>query len=252
MIFHTFGDKSGKVVLLIHGMLTPWQIWNEAIERLGKEYFVIVPELDAHTEEEASSFVSLEEEAEKIRDYLVNATGGKAFLVSGLSMGGRIAVVLAEYENISIDNLVLDGAPLCRMPGLLKKIMKNNYISIIRKSKKRDSKVMENFKKYFLPEKYLNDFLKIADNMDEESICKIIDSVFGEYEFTKLNSTSRILFMHGTKGNESVSGKAAVRMKSVNPQTEIRCYKGYAHAQLACFEPQKWIGEVVKWLRTDA
>ena len=48
MIFHTYGDKGNKAVVLIHGMLTPWQIWNTAAERFSKDHYVIVPELDAH------------------------------------------------------------------------------------------------------------------------------------------------------------------------------------------------------------
>ena len=54
--------------------------------------------------------------------------------------------------------------------------------------------------------------------------------------------------MHGTKGNESVSKKAAIKMKEVNPQTQIRCYRGYAHARLLSFEQTKWIEEVKGFL----
>ena len=134
MIFHTFGNNTNKVVIFIHGMLTPWQIWNEAIEYWSKDYYVILPELDAHTEETKSTFESVEKEAEKIKNYLCDTVCGKVYMMCGLSMGGRIA---------------------------------------------------------------------------------------------------------------------AIRMKEVSPQTEIRCYKGYAHAYLACFEQQKWIGEVSKWLKME-
>ena len=41
MIFHTFGDVSKKPVLLIHGMLNPWQLWEEAAEHFSKECYVI-------------------------------------------------------------------------------------------------------------------------------------------------------------------------------------------------------------------
>ena len=51
MIFHTFGNDSGKAILLIHGMLNPWQIWKEVSDAFSNEYFVIIPELDAHTQE---------------------------------------------------------------------------------------------------------------------------------------------------------------------------------------------------------
>ena len=68
MIFHTFGDVSKKPVLLIHGMLNPWQLWEETVEHFSKEYYVVVPELDAHTEEETSTFVSVDDEAKAIRE----------------------------------------------------------------------------------------------------------------------------------------------------------------------------------------
>ena len=32
MEFHTFGSQNNDVMMLIHGMLTPWQIWEDAIE----------------------------------------------------------------------------------------------------------------------------------------------------------------------------------------------------------------------------
>lgn len=246
MKFHTFGDKANNTIVLIHGMLNPWQLWQQAIEAFSEEHYVIVPELDAHTEDEPSQFESVETEAQLIGQYLREHCNGSVYAICGLSMGGRIAATLAALPEISTDNLVLDGAPLLSMPKLLISIMAKNYISIIRKSKQRDPKVLASAKKDFLPETLIPDFLKVADNMEEQSIRNMLESVFSSFEIPKYDC--RILFMHGTKGNESVSQKAAVKMKTVNPQTEIRCFKGYAHAQLASFEPDKWIEEVKHFL----
>lgn len=110
---------------------------------------------------------------ETIAEYIVNNLEGKLFMLAGLSMGGRISAVIAKDKRISIDNLVLDGAPLLPMPKLAVAVMKKNYISIIAKSKKRDKKVIESCKKNFIPEKYLDYFFKIADNMEDESIVNI-------------------------------------------------------------------------------
>ena len=71
MIFHTYGNKESKAIVLIHGMLTPWQIWNTAVKKFSEDYYVVVPELDAHTEETPSVFNSVEEEAEKISEYKI-------------------------------------------------------------------------------------------------------------------------------------------------------------------------------------
>ena len=244
MIFHTFGDKENKAVILVHGMLNPWQIWNKAIEKFSRTYYVIVPELDAHTEETESAFISVEDEAAKILTYIKDELDGKVYLLAGLSMGGRIAATVAKSKEAEIENLVLDGAPLSKLNGIMRSIFKKNYVSIINKSKARDPKILESAKKGFLPEERIGDYLKIADKLEPESVCSIIDSVFADFDYTVYTHVKRILFMHGTKGNEAVSRKCAVRMKKVNPQTEIREFKGLAHAELACFRPEEWIREV--------
>ena len=248
MKFHEFGDKNNRSMILVHGMMNPWQIWEDAAGYFSKEYYVIIPELDAHTEEETSSFISVEDEAEKIRKYVITNLGGKINVLCGLSMGGRIAAHLAGMPEITVDTLVLDGAPLQKLPGLAKAMIKNSYRMVINKSKNRDSKILERAKKEFLPERYIEAYLKVADHMDEASIPVIIDSVFQPFEYKVYDGNMRILFMHGTKGNEKVSMKAAKRMKEINSQTEIRCFQGYAHAQLASFEIDRWISEVSDFL----
>ena len=247
MLFHTFGDADKKTVLLIHGMLTPWQIWQSAVDYFSESYFVIVPELDAHTEDSVTEFLSIEDEAAQIKAYLQKQNRKELFAICGLSMGGSIAAVLAGLPEIHPEFLVLDGAPLLPTSGIVKKIMTRSYLTILRKSKNRDPKILESFKKNFLPEKHLENYLKIADHIEEQSVINIIESVFCEFPFTKYDDYCKILFMHGTKGNESVSKKSASRMKRSNPQTVIKCYNGYAHAQLACFEEKKWIRDVCEF-----
>lgn len=249
MIFHTFGDPSAKPVVLIHGMLNPWQLWEDAAEHFSKEYYVVVPELDAHTEEEKSEFISVEREADKLREYVIREFGGNLFMISGLSMGGRIAAVLAGLPGIFTEHLVLDGAPLNSIPNFLIRFMTKNYIKIIMKSKARDPKTLASCRRDFLPERYIEDFLKIADHIEDTSIRNILNSVFSPFDYKTYDPNTSILFMHGTKGNEKVSRKCAIRMKEVNPQTEVRVYEGYAHAQLMSFEQNKWIREVQDFLK---
>ena len=252
MTFHTYGNEENKTAVFVHGLLSPWQIWEPVIEKFKQEYFVIVPELDAHTEDEVSAFRSVEDEAKTIAEYIRENREGKIDILAGLSMGGRIAATLAGITDIRINDLVLDGAPLLPLPKIFIKIMENNYIAIIRRSKKRDPKVIENFKRDFLPEIYLDPFLKLADNMEEESLRNILSSVFSPFEFKRHDDSMRILCMHGTRSNEVLAAKSARRMKEINPQTNVKIFKDYKHAQLLCNEPSKWSEEVNRWLRTEA
>lgn len=162
MIFHTFGDDNNQAILFIHGVLTPWQIWEDAIGQFSKEYCVIVPALDAHTEEEQTVFESVDKEVLLIEEHIIGNHGGKVSMACGLSMGGLIAAKLAAKGSIEIETLVLDGAPLIKVPGIAARIMQSTYLSIIRRSQKREPKIIKSFKETFLPEKYLDSYLKIT------------------------------------------------------------------------------------------
>ncbi|MCR4585295.1 MAG: alpha/beta hydrolase [Lachnospiraceae bacterium] len=250
MQFHTFGNENNEVMVLIHGMLTPWQIWEDAAEYFSKVYYVVIPELDGHSQDETTIFESLEKETEVIRDYLLHNFEGKIHVLCGLSLGGRIAAGLAGTLGISVDYLVLDGAPLLKMPGVFTELLKQSYVNIIHKTRQRDYKVLESAKKEFLPERYLGNYLNIADKIEDQSVKKIVEGAFDSFTFKTYDSSMKIMFMHGTKGNELLAKKAAQKMKEANPQTQIRVFDGYRHAQLACFEPDKWIKEVDIFLLT--
>ena len=222
MNFHTFGNPADPCIVLIHGTLTPWQIWEEQIAHFSTDYFVVVPALDAHEENKSSEFISIEQQAEKIEDYVMENISGSVFAVCGISLGGAIASVLWRNGVIGIDNLVMDSAPVIPMGSIAERFMTNNYLSIIRKSKKRDPKTIENFKKHFLPEKYLPSFLKIADNMSEESIKNMIKSVCGcRCSITLPQNETRLLYMHGTKGAELFQKRCGKLLKKHYPASEI-------------------------------
>lgn len=249
MQFHVFGDAEKPKILLIHGVLTPWQVWNEHIEYYSKNYFVIVPALDAHTEEQPSEFISIEQEAEQIEHYLLQNKLDSVYAVCGCSMGGAIASLMWKNGRIKIQNLIMDGAPLVPAGSLLTNIMTNNYLNIIHKSKERDTKTLENFKKVFLPEKYLYSYLKIADNMSDSSMSNIIRSVCANRLPTNIrDSGTKILYIHGTKLNESLSKKSAKLLRKYYPNIKIICKKGAAHCETAIYQTHKWLETVDKFL----
>lgn len=245
MKFHTFGNKNNKSVVLIHGVLTPWQIWERQIDFWEEKYYIVVPALDGHIEEYASEYISVENEAEQIEKYIIEDLNGTVYALCGLSMGGAIANRLYERDKIIIDNLVLDGAPLIKISSLSNKFMTMSYKSIIHKSKNRDRKTLKNFSRDFLPEKFLESYLKFADTMSDSSIENMIDSVCTSVPAPRKNiENTNILFMHGTKGNEIYAKRTANILKQYYPNMTIKCFKGYKHAELAIYKPGEWVKEI--------
>lgn len=248
MVVHEFVDGNKPIMVLVHGVLTPWQIWTPQITSFREHYNIYTIALNAHTEDTASEFVSVLAEAEEIVQYFKAKNINNIDVLCGISLGGKIAHEIWKSGKLNIHNLIMDGAPLVACPKFAINIMIKNYKDIVHKSKVRDTKVIENFKKYFLPEKYLDSYLKIADLMTEKSIENIVASVFAGGKIYGVDSQSRILFIHGTKGNEVLSKKAAKLVKKYYPATEIVCFKGDAHCYKAIYQPEKWISVVKDFL----
>lgn len=251
MIINEFicGDK--PVMVLIHGVLTPWQIWTPQIEYFKNRYNIYAVALNAHTEAAASEFVSVQTEAEEIIQYFRAKDINTIDVLCGMSLGGKIAHEIWKSGQLKIHNLIMDGAPLVSCPKIAIKIMIKNYMNIVHKSKQRDSKVIESFKKHFLPGKYLDSYLKIADYMTDKSIINMISSVFMGRQIEGICNSSRILFIHGTKGNEILSKKSARLMKRYYPETQVVCFKGDVHCYKVIYEPDEWIATVDDFLKSE-
>lgn len=251
MLVHEFVQGNKPVMVLIHGVLTPWQVWTPQITAFREKYNVYAIALNAHTEENTSEFTTVQAEAKEVVQYFKEKNMDTLDVLCGISLGGKIACEIWKSQNLKINNLIMDGAPLVACPKFAVKMMVNNYKDIIHKSKVRDKKVIENFKKYFLPEKYLDSFLKIADRMSDESIENIVNSAFTRGKIEGVKKQSRILFIHGTKGNEILSKKSAKLVKKHYPATEVVCFKKDAHCYKAIYEPEKWIEVVEEFLQKN-
>ncbi len=251
MKFHVFGSSENPKLILIHGIQTPWQIWKPQIDYFQKDYLVIVPALDGHEAEQKSDYQSLTNEAEKIEEYCRENSYHEIFAVCGLSMGGAIAFKLWENGKLAIHYLILDGAPLVPYNKYLATIMTKQYINITHKSQQREKKTLDNFTNFFLPEKYLDEYLRIADNMTDDSIRNMVGSLSCNQMLSPIeNAGGNILYMHGSKVNELLSKKSAKQLKRYYPKTKIIIFKGYAHCYKAIYEPEQWIEIVEAFITT--
>ncbi len=249
MIFHEYGNKEKPAIILIHGALTPFDIMLPIAEHFKEDYRVIIPALDGHTKEEISQFESIEQEAERIESYLLDNGIQEALSLCGLSLGGAIANAIIKRGNIKVKNLILDGAPLVKAPAWLTQVMTDNYLDILRKSKKRDKKTLDNFCKFFLPESYLPCYLSFIDNMQEDSIINMMKSV-GESTLCESIDTkeTKFLYLHGTKMNEYLSKKSAKKIIKLYPDATVVTLKGDAHCECAIYTPDDFAKIVIDFI----
>lgn len=86
--------------MLLHGGgLALWNYKEEA-ELLEDKFHILVPVLDGHSGSDCK-FISIEENAKKLIQYIDEAYGGQVLLIGGLSLGGQILVeMLSQREDV--------------------------------------------------------------------------------------------------------------------------------------------------------
>lgn len=241
MRFLEFGVSYQKIMLLIHGMQTPWQLWREHIEFFSHSYRVIVPVLSGHDTEEQSNFISILEEVKSIEEHILTQSDNKVFAVCGISMGGAISALLWERKKIRIDKLFLDGAPLLPYSVFIERMIEMQYKYVTLKTKKRSEKILEKCQKEFIPPKYMKFFLRMIDKMSDETIENCVKSVANFRLCANCCPDIQLAYIYGTKANEYYSKKSAKFLRKFYPMAEVICLEGYSHTELFLFFPQEHI-----------
>jgi len=249
MKFLEFGNAKNKKMMFIHGFQVPWQVWKPQIDYFSQTYYVIVPILHGHNPIEKSTFISVYKEAEAIETYYMERYGDQIFAICGMSMGGSIASVLWTNNNLHIEKLFLDGAPLVRQNKMLTVFLINQYISLTHKTKQRDVKTLNMCEKSFIPKKYMPYFLEMMDAMSDETIKNGVTSV-GQFQLLeKLKSDHiDIIYYCGTTCNEIIAKKSAKYLQKNYPQAKVVCLKGYSHGELVLRHPEQYIKLVEQFL----
>ena len=118
MKFHKFGDKNLPPVLLIHGGGSSWWNYLRQARILSHKYHVILPTLNGHGEEYQLDYVSTEDSALEILDYIKENCGGKLFALGGVSLGGQIAMELLSLDSDIAEKAIIDGSICIPQPRL--------------------------------------------------------------------------------------------------------------------------------------
>lgn len=119
MNFLCFGDKNNKSILFIHGMASTAMLCYEPILKMLPDYYVILAEVDGHSER-TGELVSVENNCDEIESYVLDNLSGNLYCLSGFSMGATMAVEIIGRGNINVAKTHLDAAFLIKM-GLLTK-----------------------------------------------------------------------------------------------------------------------------------
>lgn len=228
MRFISHGDKTSKSLMLIHGMANTSDLFDPLLPYL-KDYYVIVCELDGHSQNEVGDFVSVGDAAQKIEKYVKDNLGGKLYGVLGFSLGGTIATELISRGNIEVKRTVLDAAFVIKMgimtypfkwlfQGSIWSLKKNIHVP-----KPIVESIMGKGNNGIVDTLYKGVSLKSVGNAALSCYTYTIQDGIRDYH-------NPVVFWHGE--NEPYPVKSARLLKKYLPQMKKKVFKGMGHGQM--------------------
>ncbi len=175
--FHYQG--SGDAVLFIHGLGSSSAVWGKQLEVLKEDYQLITVDLYGHgNNTKTSSDISIKQAAKNISEEIREKELSNITIV-GHSLGGLIAIEVADYNKHFIDRLILIDVPT-KQTGMT--LFNSLFLKMLEKDFSRV--VKEHYKKMTQDERLLGDLLETALSTDKNSYYQYMKSLL-ETDYSK-------------------------------------------------------------------
>jgi pimeloyl-ACP methyl ester carboxylesterase len=232
MKFKTFGLKTNKKIVMLHGGGLSWWSLRPIAEILKEKYYVVIPIIDGHGEDSSTDFVSIEDSAEKLIDYIYRELGGEIYLITGLSIGAQIVCeVLGRRKKIA-QNAILESGLV--IP--IKKIGKIIELSASLSHKLVKYRIFSAFqaKTLSLPSCMLEDYYQDSLKMSKNSLINMMIRSNLSYKMPESisNSEAKILIICGSKEPKIILKSAELISKTVNGSQKY-LIEGMGHGEIS-------------------
>lgn len=249
MIFETLGDKSKPAILLIHGMFCSGSSCKLFAKYLENDYYIILPTLDGHYNN-SPDYISKEEEAGKILDYLRKNGIQRIALLQGTSMGAEVAMEIKRQSNIRIDKCFFDGGPFFDFPKWFKKIMEKkfkgmaNVLSSDDPQKAADDMMNNVFVKWLAGKdtdkykKILADMTQAKKSFSDTTVKNVTETCYA-FKLPDFDTETQksFLFFFSSDEPAHMSKKRLVKKYG---NANFKDIKDYGHAGFQMAEPKKY------------
>ena len=219
-----------------------WSL-QSIVEQLKSDFHVVTPIIDGHGEDGDEDFISIQDSAGKIIEYIDTKCYGRVFAVGGLSIGPQIVIeVLSQRANIA-EYAIIKSALVYPIKGTTAMTVPTYKLFYGLVKKRWFSKLQA--KTLCVPadmfEQYYQDSLKIS----KQSLINITLSN-GNYNLSNsiVNTKAKVLIIVGEK-EIGIMRKSARRLNEVIKGSELYIAPAKKHGELSLLNPKKYV-EIVK------
>ncbi len=245
MYVNEYGDSSRPKIILLHPMeITGEELYGLFLPHLRGEYCVIAPDQGGHGR--SGRYVSLEDEADTLRNYLLGKGYKDIKLLYGASMGGSVAYELMKDPAFNFEKIWFDGVTFKESADLMYRMMTKMFIKKLRQVKEDSDAMPESLMKKFGPE-FAPIMLKNFAKLTEEDIVPICYACTHR-EMVPLPKELQMR-THLDWGSKELDLKPSRKgVKKYLPYAEKVIRKGYNHCEYMASHTKEYIEEVEKFI----
>lgn len=246
MNFLCFGDKSSQSILFIHGMASTAMLCYEPILKMLSDYYVILAEVDGHSER-TGELVSVENDCDEIENYILDNLSGNLYCLSGFSMGATMAVEIIGRGKVNVAKTHLDAAFLIKM-GLLTRPYEYIFCKAIKRI--QNGKAIPKFMMDAVMGRDNRSIIEMLyQNITPNTIKSACEFVY-RYSIPEniRNYKGTVLFWRGS--NEQYPRKSAALLRQYLPAiTEVEI-ESMGHGQYLHEHSDEYAGKLIEYLQS--
>ena len=246
MKYKEYGLKNKDIIILLHGGGLSWWNYIDEIGLLEDEFHIVIPILDGHSDSD-KNFISIENNASEIINFINENYNGKVKLIGGLSLGGQVLLeILSRNPNIC-EYAVIESALVIPMKFTYKMIEPIFNLTYGLTKKSWFSKLQfKNLKiKNSLYDLYYEDTCKISKN---NLIAFMKSNSSYELKDTLSRTRAKVLILVGSK-ERSIMKKSAVKIAELIPNSELEILQGYYHGDISINHADDYVERVKRLVR---
>lgn len=243
MLFKEFGNKNAPVFIALHGGGLSWWSLQNVIDLLKTDYHVIVPVIDGHGEDYTETFLSIQDSAKKLIQYIDLNFNGQVFALSGLSIGAQIITeVLSTRPNIA-KYAIIESALVYPMKGVSQMVKPAFELSYGLIQKRWFSKMQA--KATCIPDEMFELYYEDSSKILKQSLMNITLSN-GNYSLNQsiADTKSKVLIIVGER-EIGIMKKSARLLHETIKGSELYIAAAMKHGEIDLCYPERFV-EVVR------
>lgn len=241
MIFKEFGNDNKDVIILLHGGGLSWWNYKNEIELLKSNYHIILPILNGHGGSD-KSFISIEDNADEIINFIDERFNGRIKLIGGLSLGGQILLEILSKRNDICDYALIESAsvlPSKLANNLISPMLNSSYALI---KNKTFSKLQ--FNSLHINKELFDDYYKDTSLIKKEDMISFLkESTSYKLKDCIKNTKTKTFIYIGEKENKTIRDSADIINKAVPNSTKIILPNLY-HGEFSLNNPILYVQEI--------